>query len=111
MKSVYESIIAGLNEAIDDARSEKKTLRRNTITIEPVKHYQPDDIRKIRNATGMSQRTFAGFLGVSNKTVEAWEAGTNHPSGSASRILTMMEMNENLTSEFPFVRMVRRGNS
>ena len=31
-------------------------------------------------------------MGVSAKTVEACEAGTNRPSGTASRILSMMEM-------------------
>ena len=39
----------------------------------------------------MSQRIFAGYLGVSDKTVEAWEAGTNRPSGAACRILRMMD--------------------
>lgn len=34
--SVYESIIAGLTEAVDDARSEQKVLKRHTIEI-------PDD--------------------------------------------------------------------
>ena len=38
----------------------------------------------------MSQKAFAGYLGVSPKTVEAWEAGTNQPSGAASRLLSMM---------------------
>ena len=51
----------------------------------------------------MSQKAFAGYMGVSDKTVEAWEAGTNRPSGAASRILNMMEMDEHLTEQFPFV--------
>ena len=53
----------------------------------------------------MSQKAFAGYLGVSPKTVEVWEAGTNHPSGAASRLLNMMELDENLISSFPFVSM------
>ena len=52
----------------------------------------------------MSQRIFASYMGVSLKTVEAWEAGTNHPSGAASRILSMMEMDVNLTEKYPFVQ-------
>ena len=52
----------------------------------------------------MSQKIFASYLGVSEKTVEAWEAGINTPSGTASRILNMMEMNENLIYDFPFVK-------
>ena len=37
MKSVYESIMTGLNEAIEDAQSEGKKLNRRTVTIIPVK--------------------------------------------------------------------------
>lgn len=92
MKSVYESIMTGLNEAIEDAQSEGKKLNRRTVTIIPVKEYGAEQVRNIRNSVGMSQSTFAGYLGVTKKTVEAWEAGTNHPSGAASRILNMMEM-------------------
>ena len=90
MKSVYESIMTGLNEAIEDAQSEGKKLNRRTVTIIPVKEYGAEQVRNIRNSVGMSQSTFAGYLGVTKKTVEAWEAGTNHPSGAASRILNMM---------------------
>jgi putative transcriptional regulator len=32
---------------------------------------------------------FAKFMGVSVKTVEAWESGRNHPEGTACRLLTM----------------------
>lgn len=104
MSTIYNSIIAGLNEAIKDAQSTEKTLKRDTVTIIPIKEYHAADIQKIRKATGFSQRLFAGYLGVSQKTVEAWEAGTNQPSGAASRLLSMMEMNDHLTEEFPFVQ-------
>ena len=42
-------------------------------------------------------------MGVSIKTVEAWEAGTNHPSGSANRLLHMMELDNELTEKYPFI--------
>lgn len=103
MSSAYESIIAGLNEVLEDARSKEKKLPRRMVTVVPVKEYGADEVKKIRKSTGMSQKTFASYLGVSDKTVEAWEAGTNHPSGAASRLLNMMEIDENLTNEFPFV--------
>ena len=32
---------------------------------------------------------FAQYMGVSVKTVEAWEAGRNHPVGAACRLLAM----------------------
>ena len=46
-------------------------------------------------------------MGVSDKTVEAWESGTNHPSGVASRILNMMEIDKDLVIKFPFVSNVQ----
>ena len=101
--SVYESIMTGLNEALEDVKSDNKILKRNQVTVEPVKVYEAEEIKRIRTATGMSQNTFASYIGVSYKTVEAWEAGTNHPSGAASRLLRMMEMDKDLIVRFPFV--------
>ena len=92
-----------MNEAVEDAQSVNKNLSRKTVTVVPVKVYQAEQIKKIRKSVRMSQKTFAYYLGVSEKTVEAWEAGTNHPSGAASRILSMMEMDDNLTRRYPFV--------
>ena len=103
MSNVYESIMTGLNEAVEDSKSYEKKLTRRVVTVIPVKEYNASEVKKIRNSIGMSQKTFASYLGVSWKTVEAWEKGTNHPSGTASRLLNMMEMDENLTKEFPFV--------
>lgn len=97
------SIMAGLNEAIEDSKN--PTLPRTTVTIEPVKNYKPEEIKTIRNSVGMTQKLFASFMGVSFKTIEAWESGTNNPNGSAKRLLSMMEMNANLTKEYPFVRL------
>ena len=108
MENVFESIIKGLTEAVDDAENREKTLKRRVVTIIPVKKYKAEEILKIRKSTGMSQRLFAGYLGVSVKTVEAWESGTNHPSGTASRILNMIEMNGNVIREFPFVQSIEK---
>lgn len=106
MSSVYESIMTGLTEAVEDAQSKDKKLRRRVVTIVPVKEYSASEIQAIRKSTGLSQRLFAGYMGVSVKTVEAWEAGKNCPSGAASRLLTMMEMDVDLTKEFPFVKVL-----
>lgn len=105
-KKAYKSIIAGLNEAIIDAKSSTPSLKRNKVTIESLKTFNADEIKCIRNSIGMSQCCFASYMGVSEKTVEAWEAGTNHPSGSASRILQMMEMDKDFVKKYPFVSLV-----
>lgn len=98
----------GLSEAIDDAESTEKKLKRRVVSIVPVKEYDAKEIKAIRKSTGFSQKLFASYMGVSDKTVEAWEAGSNRPSGAASRILSMMELNKNLISEFPFVKVLNK---
>ncbi|MCR4804664.1 MAG: helix-turn-helix domain-containing protein [Clostridia bacterium] len=103
MSELFDNIMQSLNEAIEDAKSGGKQLPRRTITVTPVKVYSSEEVRAIRKTTGMSQRYFAAYLGVSVKTVEAWEAGINTPSGPSSRILTMMEMDNSLPEKFPFV--------
>ena len=103
MNEFYNSIMTGLNEALDDARGQGEMLKRHMVSIEPVKQYSAREVKDIRRKTGMTQKLFAGYLGVSVRSVEAWEAGINTPSGAASRILTMMERDETLTQRFPFV--------
>ena len=96
MSEVYESIMRGLQEAIEDSEGTGKSLIRRKVSVAPVKEYNAAEIRLIRKSTGMTQKLFAGYLGVSGKTVEAWEAGINHPSGAASRLLSMLEMDASL---------------
>lgn len=105
MSQHYAELISSIEEAIQDANSQEKSLKRRIVTVIPVKEYNAEAIKRIRHETGLSQKLFASYLGVSNKTVEAWERGINQPSGTASRILHMMEMNKNLIEEFPFVQI------
>lgn len=105
MASVYDSIMTGLTEALEDAGSKDKKLKKRVVSVIPVKVYNAEEIQKIRKKTGLSQKLFASYMGVSLKTVETWEAGTNHPSGTASRILSMMEMDAELINNFPFIQI------
>jgi len=104
MSEVFDSIMKGLNEALDDAKG-KKRLTRRIVSVAPVKVYDAEEIKRIRRSTGFSQKAFAQYLGVSCKTVEAWESGVNHPAGSASRILEMMSQDGELTKKYPFVKV------
>lgn len=55
---------------------------------------------EIRIGLGMTQVTFALFMGVSKKTVEAWESGRNMPDGPARRLLTVAQENPEITRKF-----------
>ena len=57
------------------------------LTVAPVPDFTAEEIRDLRHTLKMTQGTFAALMGVSSKTVEAWEAGTNIPLGMARRML------------------------
>jgi putative transcriptional regulator len=76
--NVYESIMQGLTEAVDYQQG-KIPARKTKLTIKPIASFNTDDIKRIRQKTGLSQVVFASSLGVSPKTVEAWENGRNKP--------------------------------
>ncbi len=68
----------------------KLTMR--TIRIEkPITVWKPKQIVELRESLGASQVIFAIFLGVSEKTVHAWEQGINKPSGIACRFLSELK--------------------
>jgi putative transcriptional regulator len=87
--SVYESIMQGLTEAVDYQHG-KTRVRKTKLTIKPVDTFNHNDIKRIRQKTGLSQVMFAGSLGVSPKTVEAWENGRNKPEGASRRLLEIV---------------------
>lgn len=86
--SVFNDIKSGLNEAIEYERGNLKAHTR-TLSITPVEEFTASEIKEIRKNTGMTQVLFAKYLGVSLKTVEAWEAGRNQPNGTACRMLSL----------------------
>ena len=54
-------------------------------------------------AEAANQVLFAGLMGVSPKTVEAWEAGRNMPDGPARRILSMLKTDPGLPQRFNII--------
>lgn len=88
--SVFEKIKVGLEEAIAFEKGELPARTRK-LTIQPVRCYDAEEIRTIRLSTEMTQSAFARYMGVSVKTVEAWESGKNHPIGSACRLLALTQ--------------------
>ena len=93
MNSLFDDLKEGLQEAIDFEKG-IGTAKTATFVIEPVKKYSNNDIKRVRKEAGMTQTVFANYLGVSKKTVEAWELGRTHPTGPANRLLEMLESGE-----------------
>ena len=100
--SEYSEIIQGLEEAVAHAQG-KKILRSHKLSVEPLKLYSAAEIKNIRNMLGMAQPVFAEAMGVSKKTVEAWESGRNMPEGPARRILGLVQKDPLLFSNYSIV--------
>ncbi len=73
-----------LEAGVDIAK--KYTCRQIVLDLEP-KPYDAKRALKARKTLGLSQMLFARFLGVSVKTVRAWEQGTNTPQEIACRLM------------------------
>ena len=86
--SIFDKIKSGLEEAIayEEGTLQAKT---RTVNVTPPNSYNANEIKQIRNDSGLTQVVFAAFMGVSVKTVEAWESGRNHPAGPACRLLAL----------------------
>ena len=96
MSKEFDILSAALDEAILDAKSGNKILNSETVSIEiePLVEYSADTIKDIRKRTGLTQALFAKWIGVSTRTVEAWESGRNKPSGPSSRLLSLLQQNK-----------------
>ena len=88
-----QELIASLSEAVDYEHGKKK-LRTATLEIPgPAKRWRRGQIAELRrDRFKVSQPIFASLLSVTTSTVRAWEQGLKRPSGAASRLLELAEL-------------------
>lgn len=103
MESLFEDLCVGLQQAIDYEKGVGEA-KATTYIISPVKKYSCEEIKEIRKKAGMTQAVFANYMGVSQKTVEAWERGRTHPTGPAYRLLNILSEGEE--NELSFIKAV-----
>ncbi len=68
------------------ALGERFTCRKIELNLIP-EQYNPKKVKNTREVLGISQALFAQFLGVSPKTVAAWERGAKTPQDIACRFM------------------------
>ncbi len=106
MSSMFESIAKGLTEAIEFEQG-ARTARRNTVKVTPPSEFSAAEIKQIRRKAGLTQLAFANVLGVSTKTVEAWECGRNRPDGTARRMMGLLREDSHFAEKHGFLVMER----
>lgn len=96
MLSIYK-------DAIRDALYPKKKGNINKtnkfLKVKDLIPLTPKEIKEMREFLQLSQSLFADVLGVSVKTVIAWEKGTNTPCGPALRMMQILKNNPDVIIE------------
>lgn len=82
-KQSFDELIESVREAGKIHRGEKKALR--------VFSFNPFDVKKIRERTGLSQSEFSTLVHVSLRTLQNWEQGRRVPTGPALALLTIIK--------------------
>ena len=86
--------MSGLNEAL---AYEKGTAKAETYAR---KQSLPEvDVAKERAALNMTQKAFEALIGVSKRTVEAWECGKCTPSPTAKKLIHLLSMDPSLVQK------------
>jgi putative transcriptional regulator len=89
-----------ISEAIHSAASslhkvgalEKTTMRDfDSRHLSSPKEMDPAQIKRLREASKVSQPVFARYLNTSESTVEKWETGAKRPSGMALKLLAIVQ--------------------
>lgn len=104
--SVAEGIKQGLLQCLAYERGDKSAAREVVVKYMPVQKYSAAEIKAVREKARLTQFLFANALGVSVRTVEAWESGVNTPSGPASRLLDLIDAEPSIVHRFSMVTAV-----
>lgn len=89
----FEDLEAVFMELLSEEEEVKLKIDSRITTIKKAPEYSAKDIKNIREKYNYSQRTLASILNVSTRTVENWEISRSKPSGSAFRLLELLDSN------------------
>ena len=71
---------------------DKKTMKKfDELWLTPVPAFTPDEIKAIREKERVSQTVFAHYLNVSKNMISEWERGVKKPTGTALKLLTLVQ--------------------
>ena len=88
--------MASVHEAIADLHGiglvDKATMRRfDTMCLAVVPEYSPGEIRALRERLNISQTVLASAINASANSIQKWERGVKRPSGTALKLLNLLD--------------------
>ena len=96
MRKTKSPILEAVHEAVKGLHKagvmDQVTLREfDRLCLPPVEPLQPEEIKKIRETSHVSQAVFARLLNTSLSTVQKWEIGQKKPTGTALKLLHLVQ--------------------
>ena len=71
---------------------DKRSMRKyDALCVDPVRHFDAEKVRALRDRLQLSQAVLAGVLNSSVSTVRKWEAGDKRPSGPSQKLLDLID--------------------
>lgn len=90
----FSDLMDGLEEALayskGKASAETFVRKRSLPTV---------NVAEIRESLCMTQKSFASVLGVSCRTVEAWESGKSNPTPTAKKLMFLIQEDHTLVEK------------
>ena len=92
-KSAFLESVHDTAKGLHGARvMDQVTMREfDRLCLPPVEPLEPEQIKQIREATRVSQAVFAALLNTSLSTVQKWEIGAKRPTGTALKLLHLVQ--------------------
>lgn len=90
----FSGLMDGLDEALAHSRGNAAAD-----TLERKRALPAVDVAAIRSSLAMTQKTFAAVLGVSRRTVEAWESGKSTPTPTAKKLMHLIDQDHSLVQK------------
>ncbi len=96
MKKTKSPVLAAVHETAKGLHRagvmDQITLREfDQLCVPPVEPLEPAEIKQIREASHVSQAVFARLLNTSVSTVQKWEIGQKKPTGTALKLLHLVQ--------------------
>lgn len=82
MSAAFNSIKAGLTEALAHAKGQPSAVREHRVNRV--------DVRELRAQIGLTQEQFSAKFGISLPTLRHWERGDRKPQGAALVLLNVI---------------------
>ena len=88
LAAVHETAL-GLHKA--DTMNQVTLREFDQLCLPPVEPLAPSQIKHIRESSRVSQAVFARLLNTSVSTVQKWEIGQKRPTGTALKLLHLVQ--------------------